>query len=80
MVRTNKELIGKYVILTDIKCTDYYKDINGNMKTYDTLDEAHTECWFNELLDAIIVKIEMNYIDEPPPDWDIETGEIIKNN
>ena len=59
----NSELVGKYVIIKDLKFSDYMKDEDGNINTYDTFEEASLTCGMYEFEDVLIMKVEYNYVD-----------------
>lgn len=61
---SNKDLVGKYVILKDIFASDYYKDENGQIKLFDTYELALQIAWMAELSDVIIVHIVDRYDDD----------------
>lgn len=61
---SNKDLIGKYVILKDIFASDYYKDENGQIKLFDTYELALQIAWMAELSDVIIVHVVDRYDDD----------------
>lgn len=59
----NSEIVGKYVIVNDLTFTDFMKDKNGNIITYDSLDDACLTCGMYEFPDAIVLKVEFNHIE-----------------
>lgn len=61
---SNKDLVGKYVILKDIFASDYYKDENGQIKLFDTYELALQIAWMAELSDVIIVHVVDRYDDD----------------
>lgn len=61
---SNKDLVGKYVILKDIFASDYYKDENGQIKLFDTYELALQIAWMAELSDVIIVHVVDKYDDD----------------
>ena len=64
MIPTNKDLVGKYIIVKDILFTDFMKDKDGNIITYDTPEEALSMCGIYEFPDVLILKVEHNYIED----------------
>lgn len=62
-VALNKDLVGKYLILKDIGCSDYMKDQKGKIILFDTLEDACSTCWINEFEDAIVIKVGYNHIE-----------------
>lgn len=60
----NKDSIGKYIIIKDLLFSDYFKDENGKIKTYNTIEEVTNDCWIHELPDVLILKVISNYIEE----------------
>lgn len=65
-VPLNKDIVGKYVILKDIACTDFMKDKEGNINLYDTIEQAAITCGMYEFEDVIIVKVVRNFQENPP--------------
>jgi len=55
------KLIGKYVIVKDLNFSDYMKDEAGQIKTYDSYQEANEVCGIYEFEDVLIMKIVANY-------------------
>ena len=60
----NSKAVGKYVIIKDLKFSDFMKDENGNINLYNTLGEACTVCGMYEFPDALVCKIEYNHIED----------------
>lgn len=60
----NKDTVGKFIIVKDLLFSDYFKDENGKIKTYNTIEEATNICGIYELPDVLILKIESNYIEK----------------
>ena len=58
---------GQYIILklTDKGVADFFKDSEGNIKYYSTLESAEEACWIYELDDAWIVKLVQRYQETP---------------
>ena len=44
----NSKVVGKYVIVTDLKFTDFMKDKDGNINVYDTFNDASRVCGMYE--------------------------------
>jgi len=59
----NKDVVNKYVIIKDLNFSDYMKDEQGKIKTYDTFDEACETCGMYEFPDVLICKIISNYLE-----------------
>ncbi len=60
----NKDVVGKYIIITDILFTDFMKDKNGKINLYDTLDDACVTCGMYEFPDVLVCKIEFNHVEK----------------
>lgn len=60
----NKDAVGKYIIVKDLKFSDYMKDLEGKIKMFDTLDEAGETCGMYEFPDVLICKIEFNHVEK----------------
>lgn len=58
---TNKESVGKYIIVKDLEFSDFMKDENGKIIIYDNLNEACNTCGINELEDVLVLKVEFNH-------------------
>ena len=63
-IPSNKDVVGKYVILKDLSCQDFMKDGDGNMSIFDTLEDACLTCGMYEFEDAIVIKIEYNHVEK----------------
>lgn len=59
----NSELVNKYIIVKDIYFSDFMKDEDGKIKTYNTRKEALETCGMYEFEDVLVLKIEANYIE-----------------
>jgi hypothetical protein len=59
----DKSMEGKYVII-DLRNMDYMKDVDGNIKYYDTEEQAGLMCGINELENAWIMKLVYNHIEK----------------
>jgi hypothetical protein len=59
----NKDAVGKYFIISNLGFGDFMKDVDGNLKLYDTLDDAHGSAGINELHDTLICKVEWNHLE-----------------
>jgi len=64
MFMENKDVVGKYIIITDILFTDFMKDKNGKINLYDTLDDACVTCGMYEFPDVLVCKIEFNHVEK----------------
>ena len=60
----NKDAVGKYIIIKDLKFSDYMKDKNENIIVYDTEEEAAETCGMYEFENVLICKITFNHIEE----------------
>jgi hypothetical protein len=60
----NKDVVGKYIIIKDLQFTDFMKDLNGKIKTFDGLDEACETCGMYEFPDVLVCKIEFNHVEK----------------
>jgi hypothetical protein len=57
----NKDLVGKFFIISNLQFTDYFKDEKGEIMIFDTQEEAYQRAWIYELDDALICEIKRNY-------------------
>jgi hypothetical protein len=64
----NSNAVGKIIIIKDLNFSDYMKDKDGNIKTYDSVEQADLECGMYEFPDVLICQIVSNHVEE-----DIET-------
>jgi hypothetical protein len=62
-IMKNSEVVGKYVIVENLKFSDYMKDEQGNIKIYDTLEEASCVCGIYEFENVLILKVEYNHVE-----------------
>lgn len=60
----NSEVVGKYVIVTDLNFSDFMKDKDGKINVYDTLKEAGLVCGMYEFDDALVLKVEFNHVEK----------------
>ena len=60
----NSETVGKYIIVKDLQFSDFMKDKEGNIKLYEEYGDAQLDCWIEEFPDALILKVEYNYIEK----------------
>jgi hypothetical protein len=44
----NKDLVGKFFIISDLQFTDYFKDEKGEIKLFNTQEEAYQHAWIYE--------------------------------
>lgn len=63
MKNTNKNSVGKYMIIKDLNFSDFMKDELGNIKLYNDIDDAYDVCGINEFEDVLICKIEYNHVE-----------------
>ena len=64
----NKDLVGKFLIIKDIKFSDYMKDKDGKIKVYDSFEEAMEICGMYEFEDALVIEIKHNYMENHLPE------------
>ena len=64
----NSKVVGKYLIVTDLLFSDFFKDGNGKISLFDTYKDAVSTCFMYEPENALILKVEYNYVE--PPDRD----------
>jgi hypothetical protein len=57
----NKDLVGKFFIISDLQFTDYFKDEKGDIMVFNTEEEAYQKAWIHELDDALICEVKENY-------------------
>ena len=58
-----KTMEGQYVII-DLRTMDFMKDESGNIKYYDTEEQAGIVCGVHEFENAWILKLVYNHIEE----------------
>jgi hypothetical protein len=54
---------GKFVII-DLRNMDFMKDINGNIKTYDTEEDACVVCGMYEFENVWVMELKYNHIEK----------------
>lgn len=64
----NKDLVGKFLIIKDIKFSDYMKDKDGKIKVYDSFKEAMEICGMYEFEDALVIEVKYNYMETHLPE------------
>lgn len=64
----NKDLVGKFLIIKDIKFSDYMKDKDGKIKVYNSFEEAMEICGMYEFEDALVIEIKHNYMENHLPE------------
>ena len=52
---------NKKYIIVDIINKDFFKDVNGNTKMFETFEDAETHCGIYELENAWICELIYNY-------------------
>ena len=57
----NKDAVGKYIIIKDLKFSDFMKDKDGNIIVYDTEEDAGDTCGIYEFENVLICKIIFNH-------------------
>ena len=60
---TNKESVGKFVIVKDLKFSDFMKNEKGEINVYDSYDQAMLVCGMCEFEDVLVIEIKYNYVD-----------------
>lgn len=60
----NKNAVGKYIIVKDLKFTDFMKDDDGNIAMYDSMEDASLVCGMYEFPNVLILKVEYNHIED----------------
>jgi len=65
-MKKNKEVVNKYFIIKDLSFSDFMKDEEGNIKLYDTYQEAGVVCGMYEFEDTIICQALFNHIEDEP--------------
>jgi len=60
----NSKVVGKYVIVQDLNFKDFMKDEQGDIITYDTIEEACLTCGMYEFENVLVMKIEFNHIEK----------------
>lgn len=68
MEELNSKAVGKFIIIKDLQFSDYMKDKDGNIKTYDTLEQVSLECGMYEFPNVLVCKVVFNHVE---PDIDI---------
>lgn len=66
----NEEVVGKFIIVNDLTFTDFMKDENNDIVTYDTFGKACTICAMYEFENALVLKAVYNYVDEGDSTFD----------
>lgn len=60
----NKDAVGKFIIIKDLKFTDFMKNDKGEINLYDSYDDAMLTCGMYEFPDVLIVEVKANYVEE----------------
>ena len=60
---TNKESVGKFIIVKDLKFSDFMKNEKGEISVYDSYDQAMLVCGMYEFEDVLVMEIKYNYVD-----------------
>ena len=60
---TNKESVGKFVIVKCLQFSDFMKNEKGEIKVSDSYDQAMLVCWMYEFEDVLVMEIKYNYVD-----------------
>lgn len=65
-MKKNKEVVDKYFIIKDLSFSDFMINEEGNVKLYDTYQEAGVACGMYEFEDAIVCQVVFNHIEDEP--------------
>ena len=60
----NAKAIGKYIIVKDLKFSDFHKNIKGKIKVYDTEREALLTCGMYEFEDVLVLQVMHNHVEK----------------
>jgi len=60
---SNKNKVGKFVIVKDLDFSDIMTDVNGKIKIYDNLEEACETCGIYEFEDALVLQVVFNHVE-----------------
>ena len=60
---TNKESVGKFVIVKCLQFSDFMKNEKGEISVYDSYDQAMLVCGMYEFEDVLVMEIKYNYVD-----------------
>ena len=60
---TNKEVVGKFVIVKDLQFSDFTKNEKEEINVYDTYDQAMLVCGIYEFEDVLVMEIKYNYVE-----------------
>ena len=60
----NKDIVGKYIIVKDLKFSDYMKNEDGSIQIYNSRDDALLTCGMYEFPNVLVLKVEYNHIEE----------------
>ena len=60
---TNKESVGKFVIVKCLQFSDFMKNEKGEINVYDSYDQAMLVCRMYEFEDVLVMEIKYNYVD-----------------
>jgi len=61
---SNKDSVGKFIIIKDLKFSDFMKDDEGNIKTYENIDSACNTCGIYEFEDVLVCQIVYNHVEK----------------
>jgi len=59
----NDKAVGKFIIIKDLKFSDFMKDRNDKIMTFNTLEQACDVCGIYEFPNVLVCKIEFNHIE-----------------
>ena len=60
---TNKESVGKFVIVKCLQFSDFMKNEKGEINVYDSYDQAMLVYGMYEFEDVLVMEIKYNYVD-----------------
>ena len=60
---TNKESVGKFIIVKDFQFSDFMKNEKGEINVYDTYNQAMLVCGMYEFEDVLVMEIKYNYVE-----------------
>lgn len=59
----NEKAVGKFIIIKDLEFSDFMKDKDDKIMTFNTLDEACVTCGMYEFPNVLVCKIEFNHVE-----------------
>lgn len=61
---SNKNVVGKFIIVNDLSFTDFMKDENCDISLYDTEEEACNTCGMYEFENVLVLEIKHNHVED----------------